>query len=147
MFVSVTRLRIRSLRFLPTFAWMTYMTKRQLGRASGFVGGKLQPDAHWTFWTVTVWTDERQMKAYRGSQAHGKAMPRLAKWCDEGAYTHWSQDSESVPSMEEAWERLQKDGRLSRVEHPSADHTAKIFPKPRLTPATGLDLKPATQLK
>jgi hypothetical protein len=43
---------------------------------------------------------------------------------------------------EEAWERLKKDGRLSRVARSSADHEANIFPRPRLKPLIGADLEP-----
>lgn len=143
MFTSVTRLRVRLLRYLPTFLWMTHWSQRQVVRANGFCGGRLLVDAHLTFWTVTVWESEPAMKAYRGAQSHGKAMPRLAVWCDEAAYTHWAQEYDGAPSWEEAWEHLKKDGRLSRVEHPSSDHEARIFPKPRITPLIGRDLKRA----
>lgn len=100
-------------------------------------------DTRWTFWTLTLWQDERAMKAFRGSHAHAKAMPRLAGWCDEAAYAHWVQDGDSVPSWLEAHEHLIREGRLSRVTHPSSDHEAGHFAKPRLKPLIGLDLKPA----
>jgi hypothetical protein len=147
MFVSVTRLRIRSLRFLPSFAWMAYLSQRQIMRADGFSGGRLCPDAHYTFWTITVWDNERAMKAYRGAEAHGKAMRRLPEWCDEASYVHWEQPGDAVPSLEQAWERMQQEGRLSRVAHPSADHEAKIFARPKFSPAVGRDLKPVLRQK
>jgi hypothetical protein len=89
MLASVTRLRVRSLRFLPSFFLMTTLSQRQVIRASGFLGGRLLLDRRWTFWTLTGWESERAMKYYRGSDAHAKVMPGLADWCYEGAYAHW----------------------------------------------------------
>jgi hypothetical protein len=143
MFVSITRLRVRSIRYLPQFLWTTNLAMRQVVRSAGFRRGRLLADAHRTYWTVTIWENEKEMKAYRGAQAHGKAMPRLAGWCDEAAYTHWEQEGDSPPSWDVVWERLVEDGRLSRVAHPSSGHEARIFPKPRLKPMIGTDLKPA----
>jgi hypothetical protein len=71
-------------------------------------------------------------------------MPKLFKWCDEAAYTHWTVADEKLPEWPEAHERLQSEGRLSRVAQPSPDHTAKRFPKPRLQPLIGNNLKPAS---
>lgn len=81
------------------------------------------------------------MKAFRGSGAHAQVMPRLAEWCDEASYTHWESAVASVPTWEEAYERLVTEGRLSRVAHPSPDHEARHFPKPRLSPLIGQDMK------
>jgi hypothetical protein len=142
---SVTRLRVRSLRYLPAFLWQTLLSYRQVVRAPGFFGGKLLVDARRTFWTLTVWQDERAMKAFRGSAPHAKVMPRLVEWCDEASYAQWVPTRDSVPSWQEAYEHLIAEGRLSRVEHPSPDHEARRFAKPRLRPLIELGLKPARE--
>lgn len=82
------------------------------------------------------------MKTFRGSGPHSRAMPRLAEWCDEASYAHWVTANESVPEWPEAYERLVSEGRLSQVARPSANHEARRFPKPRLQPLIGQDLKP-----
>ena len=140
---SVTRLRVRSLRYLLPFLWTTFRAQRQVLRAPGFVAGKLLIDAHRTYWTLTVWENERAMKAFRGSGAHAKVMPRLFTWCDEASYAHWIPAQNSVPSWPEAYERMVNEGHLSRVSHPSADHARRHFVMPRLQPLIGRDLKPA----
>lgn len=142
MLASVTRLRVRSLRYLPAFLWQTFLSQRQVVRAPGFSGGKLLIDRRRTFWTLTLWQDERAMKAFRGSAAHGKVMPRLAEWCDEAAYAHWALEGDSVPDWQQAYKHLVAEGRLSRVAHPSHEHSAQQFPEPRLKPLIGNDLKP-----
>lgn len=155
MLASVTRLRVRSVRHLLAFAWQTFLTQRRVARATGFIGGRLLIDVHRTFWTLTVWESEMDMKAFRGSGPHAQVMPRLAEWCDEASYGHWNWNSNlnsipsdssaptsSAPTWPEAYEHLVGEGRLSRVAHPSRDHEARHFPAPRLKPLIGLDLKP-----
>lgn len=142
MFASVTRLRVRSAIILPAFLWSTFSTQRQVVRAPGFFGGRLLVDTHRTYWTLTVWENERAVKAFRGSGAHARVMPRLSRWCDEGAYAHWEIVGNAIPTWPEAYEQLVNGGKLSRVDQPSAEHVARIFPRPRLKPLIGNDLKP-----
>jgi hypothetical protein len=75
MFASVTRLRVRSLKYLPAFLWMTFRSQRQVLRATGFLGGRLLLDAKRTFWTLTVSESERAMNTFRGGGLHAQAMP------------------------------------------------------------------------
>jgi len=142
MFASVTRLRVRSLIYLPSFLWHTRQSQAQVEMAVGFVGGRLLVDRHWTFWTLTVWQTGTAMKAFRGSGAHAKVMPHLANWCDEAAYAHWEANGETVPTWPEAYQYLLTTGKLSRVHYPSPAHEAKLFVQPRLQPLIGEDLKP-----
>lgn len=60
MLVSVTRLRVRSFLNLPAFLWMTFLAQRQTVRAPGFIGGRLLIDYQRTFWTLTVWENEKR---------------------------------------------------------------------------------------
>src|SRR5262245_36292344 len=103
VFASVTRLRIRSSLYIPAFLGMTLLAQRQVRRAPGCVGGRLLVDARRTFWTLTVWESERAMKAFRGAGPHAKVMPRLAEWCDEASYTHWSPANGTIPNWSEAY--------------------------------------------
>jgi hypothetical protein len=142
MLASVTRLRVRSVRYLPPFVWETFLSQRQALRAAGFLGGRLLLDAHRTFWTLTLWESERAMKAFRGAAPHARVMPRLVEWCDEASYAHWIPTGTSAPSWPEAHEHMLAEGRLSRVAHPSPAHEARQFAKPRLRPLIALNLKP-----
>lgn len=142
MLVSVTRLRIRSIRYLPPFVWSNYFVHRQILHTPGFAGGRVLQDANRTYWTLTMWEAEQHMKSFRNSGAHARVMPRLSIWCDEAAYVHWSTSQTGVPTWPEAYTQLVKEGRLSRVLHPSQNHTARHFDEPRLVPLRGLDLHP-----
>ena len=147
MLASVTRLRVRSAWLFPALLWHTFSSQRQVVHALGFVGGRLLIDAHGTFWTLTAWQDERAMKGFRGAGAHARVMPHLFTWCDEAAYAHWVPADGKLPGWLDAYQHLVDEGRLSRVAHPSADHTARRFPKPRLRPLIGQDLKPVSTQK
>jgi len=145
MLASVTRLRVRSMMYVPAFLWTTFLAQRQVLRAPGFLGGRLLIDAGRTFWTLTAWEGESAMKGFRGSGPHARVMPRLVEWCDEASYAHWIPAEGPVPSWPEAYEHLVSDGRMSRVAHPSPGHEARRFAKPRMKPLIGVDLKPASR--
>lgn len=130
-FVSVTRLRVRSVLYLPQFIVYALRSSGQAQRAPGFLGGRLMREARNAFWTVTVWRDAKAMDAYRTAGAHRAAMPKLLHWCDEASVVHWTQESNDVPAWSEAHERMLKEGRLSKVNHPSPDHLAHRIPVPR----------------
>lgn len=122
-FISLTRLKVRSWRFMPLFLWYALRSSRQAQRSEGFLDGKLIVDARNTFWTVTAWTTESAMRAYRAHGPHRDAMSKLADWCNEASVAHWQQEMVSLPSPEETFRRMLEGGRPSRVNYPSADHT------------------------
>ena len=132
-FVSLTRLRVRSIRFLPMFAVHALRSNQQVRQSAGFLTGALLPDRHFTFWTMTAWDSLESMRAYMLSGAHKKAMPHLMHWCDEASVAHWSQPDSTLPPWEEADRRMRETGRISKVRHPSAHHADLSYEPPRTT--------------
>lgn len=130
--ISGTRLRIRSLLYMPQFFWGNELSARQLVHSPGFLGGKLLVDRDRAFWTLTAWEDESAMRAYRNSGAHRKVMPKLLKWCDEATVVHWNQVSSTLPDWQEVHWRMVSEGKVSKVNNPSARHPTKQFPEPRV---------------
>jgi len=55
-------------------------------------------EAHHTFWTRSLWTDEAAMKAFMVSGAHRTIMPKLLEWCDEASVARWTQASAQEPA-------------------------------------------------
>jgi hypothetical protein len=122
--MAVTRLRIRSYRFLVPFAWQAWRSFRQAKQAPGSFGVKVRAAEGLAFWTLTAWQDDAAMHAYRRARPHRDAMPKLLEWCDEAAVAHWHQASAELPGWDTAERRLAESGRVSTVNHPSADQQA-----------------------
>jgi hypothetical protein len=129
-FVSVTRLRLRKFRFLPTFIFYAFRSAKQARNTPGCLFVATIRDARLAFWTVTVWSDEKAMRSFRNSGVHLTAMPKLARWCDEATYVHWQQENSEPPRMVAAHARLVEAGTVSKVFHPSAAHASRAFPQP-----------------
>lgn len=132
-FVSLTRLRLRSLRFVPFFAFHTLRSLSQVKKAPGFEKGAVLNDRKWTFWTLTLWESEQSMRQYMISGSHKKAMLHLLHWCDEASVAHWTQAEADLPSWMEADTRMRATGRPSKVNHPSANHAGLTYATPRTT--------------
>ena len=128
IFVSVTRLRVRAWIFLPDFLLNSLRATRQARAAAGNLGVEVKRDARLTFWTKSAWQDEKSMRAFMLSGDHKKAMKHLARWCSEASVVHWEQEFTRLPFWEDASRRMQRDGRLSKVDHPSAAQQAGQIP-------------------
>ncbi len=139
--VAITRLRVRSWRYLAPFLFHALRSAWQAKRAAGVQSATLLKDNWRTYWTRTVWTDEAAMKGFMTSGNHRRAMPRLLELCDEASVGRWNQDSATPPSWEEVHRRMQDEGRPSRVNHPSAAHVAYRIPVPRVRPFGQVPLK------
>lgn len=122
--VSITRLRVRSIFYMPLFMLHAMRTMMQAQKAPGVLGVETRFEPGHVVWTKTVWTDEAAMKKYRGSGAHQVAMRLLSDICSEAAYTRWMQETPALPTWEEAHQRVLTEGKLSKVKHPSPLHTA-----------------------
>ena len=140
-FISLTRLRLRSVRFLPFFAIHTLRSLRQIRRSPGFQSGAVLPDRRWTFWTLTAWDSHESMRQYLLSGAHKAAMPHLQQWCDEASVAHWTQPEATLPSWSEADRRMRSEGRPSKVRTPSAHHADLTYRVPRTS--LGGPIRPA----
>lgn len=122
--ISVTRLRVRSWRFMPGFFLAAMRTSEQAKKAAGSVKVQVLRDRKNTFWTLTSWETEAALKAYMLGGAHGPAMRKLLNWCDEAAVVRWEQESPELPAWTEAHIRMQTEGRRSKVLHPSPGQEA-----------------------
>lgn len=120
--VSITRLRVRSWKYLPAFVVASFRSALQARRAKGNLAVTLLREAHNTFWTRSLWADEAAMKSFMVSGVHRTVMPKLLKWCDEASVARWIQDSAQQPTWDEVHQRMQRHGRASRVNHPSESH-------------------------
>jgi quinol monooxygenase YgiN len=119
---SVTRLRVRSIRYVPEFLWRALSSVRQARASDGCIFADVRREVKLTFWTRTLWRDEASMRAFMTRGAHRKVMPKILDWCDEAAVAHWQQDGDTPPEWPAAETRMRNAGRISRVHNPSAAH-------------------------
>lgn len=117
--VSITRLRVRSIFYMPLFLLHAMRTMTQAQKADGVAGAETRFEKNNVVWTKTVWADETQMKKYRGSGAHQIAMRMLSEMCNEASVARWQQPDAQLPAWEEAHRRMLTEGKLSKVKHPS----------------------------
>ncbi|MEM7347216.1 MAG: hypothetical protein AAF485_23500 [Chloroflexota bacterium] len=122
--ISVTRLRLRSVVYVPLFMFHAMRSGSQANESEGIHGFETRSEAGWVFWTKTSWSTEADMKQFRNSGAHQVAMRILSRICNEAAYVRWTQDSPDLPDWAEAHHRLTIEGRLSKLKRPSAFHLA-----------------------
>ena len=139
--ISVTRLRVRSWRFIPAFLFATFRISRQARIAEGNLALRVFRDAHNAFWTCTCWDSEASMRAFMLAEPHGPAMRKLLEWCDEAALVHWTQDDDELPTRTVAHRRMLREGRPSKVNHPSDAQKGYRIDEPRESTKTGLSLK------
>lgn len=139
--VSITRLRVRSWRFLPAFLVTALRSAFQARNAPGNLAVKVLRDHRNTFWTATSWESAAAMRAFMLARPHGAAMRKLPNWCDEAALVHWDQADAHLPAWLEAYRRLIDEGRPSKVNHPSTEHLSHTVSAP------GANLKGELRLK
>jgi hypothetical protein len=118
---ALTRLKLRSIVFLPQFLWLSLRCIFQGQRTDGLLYGAVIIEWPKTFYTITIWSQKRDMLKYLGRDAHLNSMPRLPKWCCEAGVTHFQCNQGIVPSDAELKTRL-RNGKVSHVLFPSADH-------------------------
>lgn len=120
--VSVTRLRVRSIWFMPLFALHAMRSTAQAMKSEGIVDFSTRVEDPFTHWTKTVWMEETDMKKFRNSGAHQLAMRILSEICSEASYTRWQQETADVPTWDEAHKAMLENGKLSKLRNPSAFH-------------------------
>jgi hypothetical protein len=130
--ISVTRLRVRSARYLPGFLFFIIFSALLAERAPGNLSIGTLRDANNAFWTRTAWRDEASRRAFMMAPPHRRAMAKLLEWCDEASLVHWTQESSALPDWREAHRRMVAEGRRSKVNHPSPAHEAYRIPPPQV---------------
>src|SRR5690242_5859429 len=113
-FISVTRLRLRAVWYLPAFVLWARRSEKHARKAAGNLGVQALRDAKLAFWTKSAWQDEESMRTFMLEEPHRSAMSKLSSWCDEASVVHWTQEDAALPDWQEAHRRMQTEGRRSR---------------------------------
>lgn len=118
---------------MPGFMSANGASVKQLRITPGFKMGKELIDKGFTFWTLTLWEKDADMKSFRNSEPHRRAMQKLPEWCKEATYTHWLQEDPILPDWDIVYERIIKEGIISKLRNPSEHHLVKSFPPVKWT--------------
>ena len=89
--ISVTRLHVRSIRFLMPFMIDSRKIARQATRAPGFLSKRLAVEPYLGFWTLTAWQDEMSMRGFRNSGSEPGYLLAILGGTDAGRVV-WSKD-------------------------------------------------------
>ena len=133
IFISVTRLRVKSILYLLRFVIANEASVKQLNKTEGFLGGRELIDKKLTFWTLTMWDNEVSMKQFRNSLPHRKAMQKLPFWCNEASYLHWIQAENELPGWKSIHDKMLKNGISTKVRNPSEIQLSKKYPEIKWT--------------
>ena len=133
VFISATRLRVKSVLYLLSFMIANEKSIKQLNISDGFLGGKELIDKGLTFWTFTMWSNEISMKYFRNSLPHKRAMRKLPFWCNEASYIHWTQEEQQLPDWKTVHEKMLSEGKTTAVGTPSDTQLSKNYPEIKWT--------------
>src|SRR5690242_18875229 len=86
---AITRLRLRSFRFLPAHIVYAIRSQRQARGSDGCLAVDVRQQGFRVFWTRTLWRDAKAMRAFATGGAHRVVMPKLQNWCDEASLAEW----------------------------------------------------------
>jgi hypothetical protein len=120
-FVSITRLRVRSWRYLPAIFIQAFRSARQAKLAPGSLAVSILRDANLAFWTRTVWSEERAMRSFMLSSA------RIGTSCRA-----WRNGAMRPPSPTGS-KMLSSRHHGPKVNHPSDAQIRFEIPEPRTT--------------
>jgi hypothetical protein len=57
-------------------------------------------------------------------------MVRIDGWRDEATFVDWDQSGAEVPSWQEGYERLAREGQVTMLTNGTAAHRSRRFPPP-----------------
>ena len=114
MFISVTRLKVKNLAKMPSFFKHASGSMKQAGKAKRL----LHKDSYaellkLTFWTLSAWESEQDMRNYLRKGAHREAMKKAGDIAIELDSINFT--SETIPTWKEARQMLLADPDSSKT--------------------------------
>jgi hypothetical protein len=105
--VMASRLELRRRRDVPAFLLASLRLRRAFRGATGSIGLGLaaQPWSR-TFWTLSTWTTQADLRAYSASPLHRAVMRRFRRAMAGATFVEWTHAELAPPTWEEARHRL-----------------------------------------
>lgn len=112
MYVSVTLLKLKSLRAVPNFIKHVSAINKQISGACGLISYKAGTKWLINNYTFSVWKSKEDMMAFMTSGAHRAAMKNAGQLASD-LYSKGF-EAEQVPNYKEALRELEKEVRKSK---------------------------------
>ena len=121
--LSVTRLKLRSVRHLPRFWRENGKAIAQVCRSEGFILGHGLAEISGAMWTMSLWESREAMRGYYLRHEHKAVMALLSDLACESCVADVDYDASSLPDWTTAHRILSESGRFGRaLVAPSNDH-------------------------
>ncbi len=130
--LSVTRLKLKSPRYLPAFLINTERIAREIRTSEGFLQGQLMGTFNLSMWTMTLWNSEATLKKFYLSGTHQKIMGKLSEWSSEAASVHMEVNNHQLLIWNDVIAEICRTGYFATLQEPSLDHRNRIIQKPNL---------------
>src|SRR5438128_10455753 len=106
-FALLSFLPLKKYRAIPAFLKFSFQIQKQLGATPGIIGYSLRAKIlSRNFWTLSAWTDEKQLMDFVARIPHGQAMKAMMPHMGQTKFTKWKVLGSALPlQWEEAMER------------------------------------------
>jgi hypothetical protein len=116
--VMVSRFEVKSTTAVPRFMFLALRAFIQAVRAPGVVGVSLRASPlKRSFWTLSSWQDEKQLRAFSLSEPHKGIMRTLGPVTETSRFVFFTTPATPAPSWSDALQRLAVADAAADEEH------------------------------
>jgi heme-degrading monooxygenase HmoA len=103
-------LPLNKYRAIPDFIRYSFQVQKQLRTTPGVVGYSLRAKVlSRDFWTLSVWEDEKALRAFVAKIPHGEAMKAMTSHMGQPKFTQWKVAGSDLPlRWDQAMQRSQQ---------------------------------------
>src|SRR5437879_1725760 len=115
-FALLSHLPLNKYRAIPAFLKFTLRIQKQLRSTPRIIGYSLRANPlSRNFWTLSAWTDEKQLMDFVAKIPHGQAMKAMMPHMGQTKFTRWKVLGSNLPlRWDETMERSKK-GEIGRA--------------------------------
>jgi heme-degrading monooxygenase HmoA len=133
VYLSMTRLKLKSAIYLLPFSIQNEQVIRQIRTSRGFLKGKELATPNLSMWTATLWDSQEDLRVFYLSGSHKKAMKNISEWSSEAVSGHQEIDSIELPAWDNIRLQLLSIGHFINLKESSFAHQEGMISKPKFT--------------
>jgi hypothetical protein len=130
-YLSMTRLKLRSPRYLPSFLIYNSQIVEEIRVSHGFLKGKQSATLNLSMWTATLWNSYVDLQRFYRTGSHAKVMSQIDMWSSEAASGNREVYSLDIPSWQSIGLFLTESGHFLNLKNPSHKHQERTIQAPR----------------